>query len=52
MNNNLTNQENAENKNTPQFTWETPVLYTEEWLNTLSGGNPIGETDPDTHDPS
>lgn len=22
----------------PSFQWETPVLYTEEWLKTLGGG--------------
>lgn len=22
----------------PEFQWETPVVYTEEWLKTLAGG--------------
>lgn len=27
-----------DNSQQPSFQWETPVLYTEEWLKTLGGG--------------
>lgn len=36
------NQENmqAENKNPLHTEWQTPVLYKEDWMNTLTGLNP------------
>lgn len=40
-NNNTPLQENQdENKSQqPPFQWEVPVLYTEDWLKTLAGGD-------------
>jgi hypothetical protein len=34
MNNTITNETIPQ----PSFQWEVPVLYTEEWLQTLGGG--------------
>ncbi len=36
-NESMQTQENI-NSQQPSFQWETPVLYTEEWLKTLGGG--------------
>lgn len=42
MNNNTTNQENNLPINAAQseLVWEVPVLYKEEWMKTLVGGDP------------
>lgn len=33
-------EENTENRSQqPPFQWETPALYSEEWLKTLGGGS-------------
>lgn len=38
MNNESTQTQESCNSQQPSFQWETPVLYTEEWLKTLGGG--------------
>lgn len=38
MNSESTQTQEAVNSQQPSFQWETPVLYTEEWLKTLGGG--------------
>lgn len=38
MNNESTQMQETITSQQPSFQWETPVLYTEEWLKTLGGG--------------
>lgn len=38
MNNESTHTQENIISQQPSFQWETPVLYTEEWLKTLGGG--------------
>ncbi len=39
----------SENSQQPAFQWETPVLYTENWLKTLGGSNLSTTEDPIFH---
>lgn len=42
MNNNNTPLQDNQDENVPQqppFEWEAPILHTEDWLKTLSGGD-------------
>lgn len=45
MNNNVTtNQENKTSETTSNnLVWQAPVLYKEDWMNTLTGTSPVAE---------
>jgi hypothetical protein len=44
LDNNKLNQDNAYQAANTELIWEKPVLYKEEWLNTLSGADPSFES--------